>query len=162
MPSSLILIAAMTKDRVIGSENRMPWDVPEEFDQFLRFVTGNVVIMGRTSYELFDRDLGDTVMIVVSSSRKELPGAVARSTIESAVETARSYGKPVFVAGGASIYRQTLPLADEVWLSTIGDGHLERGAVGDAFFPEVDETVWEVASTEEHPRFIFKVYKRRR
>ena len=157
----MIIIAAMTKDRVIGSENSMPWEVPEEFDQFLRSVTGNVVIMGRTSYELFDRYLGDTIMIVVSSSIKELPSAVVCASIESAAETARSYGKPIFVAGGASIYRQTLPLAEELRLSTIHDEYVDKGAVGDAFFPEFDESAWEVARTEKCPRFELRVYRRK-
>jgi len=157
----VILIAAMTQDRAIGSKNRMTWDVPEEFDTFLAAVAGNVVLMGRTSYEMFEPDLGDTVMVAVSSTMTEIPGAVVCPTVEAALEAARSYGKPVFVSGGASIYAQTLPYADELWLSIIDDEYVEKDAAHDAFFPEFDESDWELTMEGKRSRYTYRVYKRR-
>ena len=62
----LILISAMTRDRVIGRDRALPWSIPEEYEHFLSHVRGNTVLMGRTSYEIFGPDLQDTRMIVVS------------------------------------------------------------------------------------------------
>ena len=152
----MIIISAMSRDRVIGSGDGMPWNVPEEYQKFLRFVEGQTVIMGRRSYEIFGDDLTTTHNIVVSRSIKEMPGAVVCSSVEEAVATARSYGKTVFSAGGGSIYAQTLPLADAMYLSYI-KGHFE----GDTYFPAFDEAEWDVVKREDHPAFEFVVYERR-
>ncbi len=115
----MIIISAMSYDRVIGLGAGMPWNVPEEYQQFLRFVEGQTVIMGRRSYEIFGDDLTSAHHIVVSRSMKSVPGAVVCAGIEEAVETARSFGKTVFSAGGGSIYAQTIPLAHTMYLSYI-------------------------------------------
>ncbi|MEE3258297.1 MAG: dihydrofolate reductase [Candidatus Latescibacterota bacterium] len=64
----MIIIPAMSKDRVIGSGDGMPWSVPEEYQQFLGFVEGQTVTMGRRSYEIFGPDLTSAHNIVVSRS----------------------------------------------------------------------------------------------
>ncbi len=151
----MIIISAMSYDRVIGLGAGMPWNVPEEYQQFLRFVEGQTVIMGRRSYEIFGDDLTSAHHIVVSRSVAAVPGAVVCAGIEEAVETARSFGKTVFSAGGGSIYAQTIPLADTMYLSYI-KGDFE----GDTYFPDFDEAAWEVAQREDHPAFEFIVYKR--
>ena len=134
----------------------MPWNVPEEYQQFLRFVDGQTVIMGRRSFEIFGPDLTTTQNIVVSRSINQMPGAVVCSTIEEAVETARSYRKTVFSAGGGSIYAQTIPLAHTMYLS-----YIKGDFKGDTYFPAFDETEWEIAQREDHPAFEFTVYQRR-
>ncbi len=155
--SELILIAAMTRRRVIGRENALPWKIPAEYEHFLEQVRGHPVILGRTSYEIFGPDLRDSRLVVVSRSRIELPDAEACTTIERALEIARRHGGRVFCAGGASIYRQTLPLADALYLSFIKQDH-----DGDTHFPEFDEGEWDVTRREDHPEYEFRVYERRR
>jgi dihydrofolate reductase len=152
----LILISAMTRGRVIGRNNALPWDIPEEYEQFLRRVRGSTVLMGRTSYEIFGRDLRESTLIVVSRSLDRLPAAEIRPSVESAIELARSYGGRIFSAGGATIYRQTLPLADALYLSIV-----KRDYTGDTHFPEFDPAEWVVVQTEDHPRYEFRVYQRR-
>lgn len=152
----MIIISAMSYDRVIGRGAGMPWNVPEEYQQFLRFVEGQTVIMGRRSYEIFGDDLTSAHHIVVSRSMKSVPGAVVCAGIEEAVETARSFGKTVFSAGGGSIYAQTILLADTLYLYYI-KGDFE----GDTYFPDFDEAAWDVVKREDHPAFEFIVYKRR-
>ena len=152
----MIIISAMTRDRVIGSGDGMPWSVPEEYAQFLDLVRGQTVIMGRRSFEIFGPDLAESNVVVVSRSAGSVPGAEVVAGIDEAVRHAESYGTEVFSAGGASIYRQTLPLADAMYLSTI-KGDFE----GDAYFPEFDEAAWRVERREDHPRFEFVVYRRR-
>jgi len=153
----MIIIAAMSRDRVIGSGAGMPWSVPDEYAQFLDFVRGQAVIMGRTSYDIFGPDLTESRMFVMSRSIKALPGATLCANLADALAAARATGRTVYCAGGASVYRQALPLADAMYLSTI-DGDYE----GDAHFPPFDAADWDVAKRERHPRFDFVIYRRRR
>lgn len=153
---SLILISAMTRDRVIGRDNALPWDLPDEYEHFRREVRGHPVVMGRSSYEIFGPDLPDSNLFVVSRSLTSVPGAEVCATVERALERARSRGPRVFSAGGATIYRQTLPLADTMYLSIV-----KRDYQGDTRFPEFDEREWEITRREDHPEWEFRVYSRR-
>ena len=152
----MIIIGAMTVDRVIGRGDGMPWEVPEEYAHFLQLVDGQTIIIGRRSYEIFGPTLTKAHTVVVSRSARELPGAVVVASVEEALRTAASFGRTVFSAGGASVYAQTLPLADTMYLSYI-KGHFD----GDAYFPEFDEREWAVERREDHPRFEFVIYRRR-
>ena len=99
----MIIIGAMSTDRVIGSGNGMPWHVPEEYAQFLRFIEGQTIIIGRRSYDIYGNDLTSAHNVVVSRSARDLPGALVVATIEDALREAESFGRTVFSAGGASI-----------------------------------------------------------
>lgn len=151
----MIIIAALGRNGVIGRGDAMPWNVPDEYRQFLAFVEGQTVIMGRRSWEIFGADLTSAHNLVVSRRGGELPGAIVCPSVEEAIERARGFGKGVFSAGGASIYEQTLPLADTMYLSFI-KGEFE----GDTFFPGWDEAKWVVEQRTDHPAFEFVVYRR--
>jgi len=152
----MILISAMSKDRFIGSGDGMPWSVPEEYEQFLRFVDGQAVVMGRKYFEIFGPDMKTTENFVITRSGDGIEGATVCGSIEDAVAKAEATGKTVFSAGGGSIYAQTIPLADTMYLSFIkGD------FTGDTKFPEFDEDEWEVEKREDHADFEFVVYKRK-
>jgi dihydrofolate reductase len=152
----VIIISAMSRDRVIGSGEGMPWNIPAEFDQFLGFVRDQTIIMGRRSWEIFGPHLTSRFNIVVSRSADTIDGAIVARSIGAAMETARGLGTRIFSAGGAQIYRQTVPLASEMYLS-----YIKGQFSGDAYFPEFDETQWEVTERKEHPEFTFVVYRRR-
>ncbi|MBT4137737.1 MAG: dihydrofolate reductase [Candidatus Latescibacteria bacterium] len=152
----MIIISAMSKDKFIGSGDGMPWNVPEEYAQFLRFVDGQAVVMGRKSFEIFGQDMKTTENFVITRSADGIEGATVCGSIEEAVEKAVATGKTVFSAGGGSIYDQTIPLADTMYLSFIkGD------FTGDTKFPEFDENEWDVEKREDHAGFEFVVYKRK-
>ncbi len=152
----MIIISAMSYSRVIGSGDGMPWNVPEEYQQFLNFVDGQSIIMGRRSFEIFGPDLTTTNNIVISRSASKLPNAVVFSDLKTAVEHVKKLGKTVFSAGGGSIYKQTIPLADTMYLSFI-----KGEFTGDTYFPEFDEAQWRVSKREDHPAFEFVVYNRK-
>jgi len=152
----VVIISAMSKDRVIGSQNGMPWNVPEEYEQYLSLIKDQTVIMGRTSFEIFGADLTSAHTIVVSHSLTNIEGVEVCPSVETALEKAKSYGKTVFSAGGASIYSQTIPLADRMYLSTI-KGEYQ----GDAYFPEFNKQVWQVEKHEDYPKFEWFVYTRK-
>ena len=152
----MILIAALGRNRVIGSGNRMPWNVPEEYRQFLRIIEGQTLIMGRRSWEIFGPDVTSSRNVVVSRSVREIPGATVVDNVERAIEVAEGFGNTVFGGGGAKLYAQTLPLAEKMYLS-----YIEGEFSGDAYFPEFDESKWRVARRERHAAFEFVVYERR-
>ena len=151
----MIIIGAMSTDRIIGSGDGMPWDVPEEYAQFLRLIEGQTIIIGRRSYEIFGEGLTSAHTVVVTRSAGKLPRAVAVTSVEEALRTAESFDGTIFSAGGASIYAQTIALADTMYLSYI-KGHF----AGDAYFPAFSDREWAIDRREDHPRFEFVVYRR--
>ena len=150
----MIIISAMTESRVIGLGTGMPWEVPEEYAQYLNFVRGQTVIMGRRTYEIFGQDLDRSQIIVVSRSLQSAEAQIA-SSFPAAVELARLRKRTVFVAGGSSIYQAALPLADAMYLSTI-KGEYE----GDVYFPEFDPNQWLLAEERDEGSYIFRNFLR--
>lgn len=151
----LILISAMTRDRIIGRASGLPWDLPDEYAHFLAQVRGHPVIFGRRSWEIFGGDLPDSPKIVVSRSARDLPGAEIAGGVEEAIERARRHGDRVFCAGGATLYAQCLSRATAMYLSFVKEDH-----DGDTRFPEFDPGAWTIAKVEDHGAWEFRVYTR--
>ncbi|MEM6799728.1 MAG: dihydrofolate reductase [Planctomycetota bacterium] len=151
----MILISAMSDTRVIGAGDGMPWNVPEEYQQFLDLVAGQTIFMGRRSYEIFGPDLTTEHTIVLTRSSRLGEGVVTAATLEDAITLAASYGKTVFCGGGSSVYEQALPLADAMYLS-----YIKGDFTGDAYFPAFDETEWRIVEDRGHARFRFVHYER--
>jgi dihydrofolate reductase len=151
----MIIIGAMAENRVIGSGDGMPWDVPEEYAHFQRLVDGKTIIIGRRSYEIFRGSLTSAHNIVISRTAAPLSGAVVVPSVEDAIRTAETFGPTYFSAGGATIYAQTIPLADTMYLS-----YIKGTFAGDTYFPPFDANEWEVERREDHARFEFVVYRR--
>lgn len=154
----MILISAMTHDRVIGDRGALPWSIPDEYRQFLDQVEGQATILGRASYEIFGPDLtARSPLVVVSRSVDALPDATVCASLEAAIDTARGLAtKRVYCAGGASIYALAVPHATRMHLSFV-----RRAYAGDAFFPEFDAAAWSVERTVEHAEFEYREYARR-
>ena len=145
----------MTRDRVIGKDNGLPWSIPDEYQQFLAHVRGQAVIFGRKSFEIYGPDLPESDLFVVCRSAFDLPGAQTFTTVDAAVVAAGQTGKKLFCAGGAALYALTLPIAQAMYLSIIkGDYD------GDAHFPEFDESAWRLTRRDDHAEFEFRVYER--
>ena len=114
------------------------------------------MIMGRRSFEIFGADLGESHVVVVSRSADAVAGAEVAGGIEEALERAQHHGTEIYSAGGASIYRQTIPLADTMVLSYI-DGEFE----GDTTFPDFDEQMWPVERRERREGYELVIYRRK-
>jgi dihydrofolate reductase len=131
------LIVAYDKNRVIGNKGRIPWRIKGEQLRFKNLTTGNVVVMGRRSYEEIGRPLPNRLTIVVSSTKCfDEENVITVKSIEEAIEKAE--GRDVFISGGARIYEEALPLCDKLFITEV-DGEFE----GDTFFPEFDEQKYE-------------------
>jgi dihydrofolate reductase len=152
----LVLIAAMTPERVIGREDGLPWDLPEEYAHFLSCIRDQTVIMGRRSWAIFGDDLTSRLNVVVSRTADELAGAVVARSIDEALAVTAPTGGTVFSAGGATIYAATMPRADALWLSVI-----HNRFVGDTYFPRIDVDTWREVRREPHDGWDFVVWHRR-
>jgi dihydrofolate reductase len=146
------LIAALARNRTIGAGNSLPWRLPEDLRRFRRLTMGHVLVLGRRTFEsIGSRPLIGRVLVVVSRGRiepqknVEWAGSVAEA-LARAKEIAEAAGcGEIFVAGGAEIYRQTLPVADRLQLTII-----EEDFPGDAYFPEYDPGQWTLVEREDH------------
>ena len=147
-------IAAMSENRVIGHGNRIPWHLPEDFRFFKSTTMGHVLVMGRKTFESIGRPLPGRETIVLSRTGFSHPGARTITGLEEA--TPLVSGRKVFICGGAEIYRQTLPLCSDLYLT-----HVKRTVEGDAFFPPFEHLFEPVATLQDNPDFRIVHYRRR-
>ena len=101
-----IIIAAMTKQRhIIGKDNSLPWNIPEELEKFRGFTRNNTVIMGRTTFEsLGSKPLPKRNNIIVSTSMEEKKGIEVARSIKEAVEKGKKNGRGIYIIGGDRAY----------------------------------------------------------
>lgn len=139
------IIAAMTKNNVLGKDNKMPWHLPAELQYFKKITLGKPVIMGRKTFESIGRPLPGRENIVITRQVDFVPAGV---TIKHDLQSAMTYVKDideVMIIGGANIYQQAINFADKMYLTVI-DFECE----GDVFFPTWDESHWKIISQETH------------
>lgn len=156
----LSLVSALSPRRVIGAGDALPWSIPEEYRHFLDLVRGHPLFMGRKSEEIFGTDLPESPRWVVSRSAGDFPGARHAPSVEAAVRAvladARARGLELaFCAGGGSIYRAALPLANRMDLSFV-----EVDPDGDTFFPEWDDDDWTVEEESDRGSFVYRRFRR--
>jgi dihydrofolate reductase len=163
------LIAAMDLNRGIGIDNRLPWRLSADLRRFRELTMGHHIIVGRKTFESIGKALpGRRIIIVTRNENYQRPDdsesfSIAHS-VEEAIALARSRGETeVFVCGGAEIYAQALGLADRLYLTFV-----EAEANADVFFPEWDESEWEVresisqaADEKNQYPFLFKLLYRK-
>lgn len=138
------IIAAVAKNKAIGKNNKLLYWLPNDLKRFKALTTGHTIVMGRKTFDSLPKGaLPNRRNVVVSRSVAELPGCDVYSSVEDAIGSC-SPDEDVYVIGGESIYRQTLPLADRLCLTEIDD--TPEGA--DAFFPEFGK--WKEVWREDH------------
>jgi len=138
--ASIAIIAAMANNRVIGNRGALPWHLPEDLKHFKEMTAGRPVIMGRKTFESILAVLGKPLpnrrsIVVTRSAHYASPGCEVATSLAGAIHIAGA--QAAFVIGGAEIYAQALPLADNLYLTEI-DARFD----GDAWFPEFDRSEW--------------------
>ena len=115
--SEIVIIAAVARNRVIGKDNRLLWNIPEDMAHFKALTTGHTVVMGRKTWESLPprfRPLPGRRNIVISRQTDyPAPGAELADSLENALKLA-STAATVFVIGGEQIYSQALAVADRL------------------------------------------------
>jgi dihydrofolate reductase len=153
----LTLIAAVSRNGVIGRGGQLPWDLPEDRAHFRRETVGHAVIMGRRTWDERGVPLDGRRNIVVSRSG-QVSGSgreVARS-LEEALAMARKTDPEPVVIGGAEIFRLAMPIATRFLLTEI-DFDVE----GDTFLPELDRSAWVPVARRRGDRASYVTYERR-
>jgi dihydrofolate reductase len=125
-------IAAMSENRVIGRENRIPWHVPEDFRWFKRKTIGQILVMGRKTFESIGRPLPGRETIVLSRSGFAYPGVRTVTGLE--FLRPGEDEREMYVCGGAEVYARALPLCSDLYLTVV-----RRRVEGDAWFPAFEE-----------------------
>jgi len=151
----IIMIAALTKDRVIGKNNTLIWHIPEDMKLFKNYTQNNTVIMGRKTYDSMGKALPNRNNIVLTKSDLNLEDADVCHSVEESLEKAKSYGKDIFVIGGGNIYSQFLDRSNKLYLSWV-----KQTYDGDAYFPEFNQNNWNIVRKEDYEQFEFIEYER--
>jgi len=137
------IIAAMAENRVIGRNNKMPWNLPPDRRRFHAITRGHPVILGRKTMESIGRPLpGRTNIVLTRSNVYSAPGCIIVHDLRSAL-AACDRAEEVFICGGEEIFRETISLADRIYLTVI-----HRSFEGDAYFPEIPSCFKEVEREE--------------
>lgn len=152
------IIVATDEDLLIGkkdSRNGMPWNVPEDLQHFKATTLNKTILMGLTTYQAIGRPLPNRKTIVVSFEPFEDERVEVRSSLEEVIEEYRSSGEDLFISGGASIYKQCLPIADQLLISRIPGKH-----EGETYFPNFDEYDYKLVAQKPFETFTLETYKR--
>jgi dihydrofolate reductase len=142
---SLSLIVAMTKNRVIGKDNQMPWHLPADLAWFRQNTTGKPVIMGRKTFESIGRPLPKRTNIVLSRQPFEHDGVIWKDSLESAVDFVRD-SKEIMLIGGGQLFNEYLSQADRLYLTEI-----QTELDGDTFFPSINWDEWHIEFEQYRP-----------
>jgi dihydrofolate reductase len=150
-------VAAYADNRVIGDHGRIPWHLAEDFAHFKATTMGGVLVMGRATYDSIGRPLPGRTTIVVTRSRVwAADGVVVAHSLTEALDLAAEQPGEIFIAGGAEIYEQALPLATHQVLTEV---HLSPD--GDTHYPEFDVDEWVETKREPRDGFTWVWWERR-
>lgn len=138
------VIAAMARNRSIGCAGKLPWHLPADLQWFKRQTMGHTLLMGRRTFEAINRPLPGRRTIVVSRNLAyQAPGCLVAPDIPSAIAAAKP-AEQLFICGGGEIYRQTLDLAERIYLT-----ELDIEVTGDTFFPEFAAEQFEIIAQQQ-------------
>lgn len=146
----LAMIVAQSENRVIGTNNKLPWYLPEDLKYFKRVTLGKPIIMGRKTFESIGRPLPGRPNIVITRDPEwSHPGVRVVHSLDAGLELGESLAlidgvEEAVVIGGAEIYALCLPRANRLYLTQV-----HASINGDAFFPELSEREWRELGRED-------------
>lgn len=155
-------VVAMDENGLIGRDNDLPWRLSADLQYFRRITMGKPILMGRNTHESIGRPLPGRQNIVVSSlADYRAEGCDVVNSIDDGLKAAGN-AEELMVIGGSSLFEQMFDIADKLYLTRV---HAELE--GDTWFPDWDETQWQLRSQESHPAdekneyaYSFEVYQR--
>jgi dihydrofolate reductase len=138
------LIVAMSANRVIGRNNKMPWHLSADLKRFRAITLNSPILMGRKTFESIGKPLDGRTNLILSKNPTYRPeGCLVFDSLEMALNAAKNVGEELFIIGGATLYEIALPLAKRLYLTDI-----EAEFEGDTFFPEFDVNDWNEIACE--------------
>ncbi len=138
-------IVAVSENNVIGKDNKLIWKLPADLKFFKNKTLGHHIIMGRKTFESIGVLKDRTSIIITRNKDYKVPeGCILALSVEDALSKVKNDDE-AFIIGGEEIFRQSMEIADKIYLTRI-----HQSFEGDTFFPELDETKWELISKEDH------------
>jgi dihydrofolate reductase len=132
----ITLVAACSKNRVIGKDNKLPWHLPEDLKHFKSLTLDRVILMGRKTFEsIGSKPLPKRTNVVLTRDKDfKSDNILVYNNIDEVLPIFRD----IVAVGGAEIYKKFLNFADEIQLTLI-----DKEFEGDTYFPEIDENIFE-------------------
>jgi dihydrofolate reductase len=144
--SKISIAVAIGENHAIGKNNQLLWHMPADLKFFKQTTSGHTVIMGRKTFDSVGKPLPNRRNVVITRDTElQIEGVELVNSLDEALEITKTEEKPVFIVGGAEIYRQALPKTDKLYLTTI-----HHNFDADTFFPDFDRSEWTVISSEPH------------
>ncbi|MBX7230509.1 MAG: dihydrofolate reductase [Bdellovibrionales bacterium] len=157
-------IVAAAENDVIGTQNQLPWDIPEDTRFFREKTKGHAIIMGRKTYDSLGEPLPQRLNVVVTRQTNfTAPGIYVVKTIQEGLDFCKTktaiYGEEIFIIGGGEIYQQSMDVVDVIYLTRI-HAHFP----GDAIYPKVDDKYFSLIESRPcsgSPAYTFLTYHRK-
>lgn len=143
--SKISLIAALSENRVIGKDNKLPWHIAEDLKRFKQLTLHHPVIMGRKTFESIGRLLPQRMNIIISRDQSyRVEGATVAHSLEEAIAIASQHDRTeIFIIGGGQIFTQALSIADRLYMTLV-----HTTIEGDAYFPDYKDFTKVVAQED--------------
>jgi len=161
---SIKLICAVSKNNVIGNKNKLPWNLSEDLKRFRKLTNDNVIVMGRKTYDSIGRPLPNRENLVLSKNKKlKIDNVKVFSSPKEILDFyyTKKRKSDLFIIGGTFIYELFIDYCDYLLIT-----YVNKEFEGDAYFPKVDWTEWELVSEEikydekENLNYFFRDYKK--
>ena len=141
----ITLVAAIASNNVIGKENSLPWNIPEDLKRFKQMTSGHTILMGRKTFDSIGRPLPNRQNIVMTKDKNfEQEGIKVINDFDEALELIKESNEDVFVIGGSKIYELFEPVANSLAITRI-----LKDFEGDAFFPDINWNLWQIEKEEK-------------
>ena len=142
---NISIIVAMSNNRVIGKDNKMPWHLSDDLKNFKKITTGKTIVMGRLTYDSIGKALPNRRNIVLSRNLKD-SNVLIFSNLKEVLNSIKK-NEEIFIIGGENLYSQTINIANKLYLTTI-DASID----GDKYFPDLDISSWKRTSCERYSK----------
>jgi len=146
--NTICMIAAAGENNALAKDGDLPWHLPDDFRRFKKLTLGHQIIMGRKTFDGFDKPLPDRTHIIVTRDKEytvDFEDCVVVHSLGDAVDLVKTDALS-FIIGGGEIYKQGEKFANKIELTRIHNTF--EGA--DTFFPEIDENKWELVHEDFH------------
>jgi len=141
----ITLVAAIASNNVIGKENSLPWNIPEDLKRFKQMTSGHTILMGRKTFDSIGRPLPNRQNIVMTKDENfEQEGIKVINDFDEALELIKESNEDIFVIGGSKIYELFEPVANSLAITRI-----LKDFEGDAFFPDINWDLWQIEKEEK-------------
>ena len=145
------IIACMSQNRVIGNKSKLPWHFPDDLRHFKETTRGHTIVMGRKTYESVGLLPGRETIVMSRDLHSRISLVDYSSSVIEVLE--RAGGGPLFVIGGAKVYRAFLPHTNKLMLTII-----HKDFEGDTTFPKVTHSHWELTHQQDCSGLVDEVY----